>query len=323
MPYLIGIDEAGYGPNLGPLVISASVWRVEAAPAKCDLYRALKSAVAREIEPACAARPSRVAIADSKQLYHPGGGIGVLERGVLAALEVSTARVRDCQTLWNTLAADPHGDRAAEPWLAQRSIPLPHATSETDLASGSELLQTALDRSGIELVALRSRAVLPARFNALLRTHGNKASALSYTSMELLAELLAPLPAEPVLVICDKHGGRNFYQPLLQTAFPEYLVEVRKEGRAESRYYWGPAASRVEVRFCAGGESFLPAALASMTCKYVRELAMHAFNDFWCTHIPGLQPTAGYPQDAKRFKAAIASKQQELELADDLLWREK
>ena len=28
MAYLIGTDEAGYGPNLGPLVISATVWEV-------------------------------------------------------------------------------------------------------------------------------------------------------------------------------------------------------------------------------------------------------------------------------------------------------
>ena len=29
--YLIGTDEAGYGPNLGPLVISATVWQVSGA----------------------------------------------------------------------------------------------------------------------------------------------------------------------------------------------------------------------------------------------------------------------------------------------------
>ena len=28
MAYLIGTDEAGYGPNLGPLVISATLWEV-------------------------------------------------------------------------------------------------------------------------------------------------------------------------------------------------------------------------------------------------------------------------------------------------------
>ena len=28
MGYAIGTDEAGYGPNLGPLVISATVWEI-------------------------------------------------------------------------------------------------------------------------------------------------------------------------------------------------------------------------------------------------------------------------------------------------------
>ena len=31
MPYLVGTDEAGYAPNLGPLVISATVWWVGGA----------------------------------------------------------------------------------------------------------------------------------------------------------------------------------------------------------------------------------------------------------------------------------------------------
>src|SRR5215203_3406446 len=29
MPYLIGTDEAGYAPNLGPLVVTATVWHVD------------------------------------------------------------------------------------------------------------------------------------------------------------------------------------------------------------------------------------------------------------------------------------------------------
>ncbi len=86
-------------------------------------------------------------------------------------------------------------------------------------------------------------------------------------------------------------------------------------------FRWGPVPRRVEIRFAAKGESFLPAALASMASKYLRELAMTAFNAFWIRQVPGLRPTAGYPVDALRFKADIASRQQQLGISDDVLWR--
>ena len=46
MPYLIGTDEAGYGPNLGPLVIAATAWQVpdDLPPAeefKSEVFRRL------------------------------------------------------------------------------------------------------------------------------------------------------------------------------------------------------------------------------------------------------------------------------------------
>ena len=34
---MIGVDEAGYGPNLGPLVVAATAWQVEPDPAeRCE-----------------------------------------------------------------------------------------------------------------------------------------------------------------------------------------------------------------------------------------------------------------------------------------------
>ena len=65
----------------------------------------------------------------------------------------------------------------------------------------------------------------------------------------------------------------------------------------------------------------MPTALASMTAKYVRELAMIAFNAFWINHLPNLRPTAGYPLDAKRFRKAIAPVQKKLEVSDATIWR--
>ena len=50
---------------------------------------------------------------------------------------------------------------------------------------------------------------------------------------------------------------------------------------------------------------------------------MQSFNAFWCAKVPGLEPTAGYPQDARRFKEQIAAHQRELAIEDRILWRMK
>ena len=60
-----------------------------------------------------------------------------------------------------------------------------------------------------------------------------------------------------------------------------------------------------------------------MASKYLRELAMRAFNEFWCGRVPELAPTAGYPQDAKRFMSAIQTAKTELGIDDGLLWRDR
>jgi hypothetical protein len=58
-----------------------------------------------------------------------------------------------------------------------------------------------------------------------------------------------------------------------------------------------------------------------MTAKYVRELAMEAFNTFWGDRSPGLAPTAGYPLDAARWRRDAAAAIRAAGITDDDLWR--
>ncbi len=326
MPYLIGTDEAGYGPNLGPLLITATVWRVEAEAFDvdsplADLYRRLKRVVCRK--PPADRRGPRLAIADSKQLYNPAQGIEHLERGVLATLSLLDCHPTDWQEIWHLVDRDAPSYLDELPWHVDFASPIPWAADREDLVQIGARLRRGLAQAGVELVAIRSTAVFPARFNACTAAAGNKAEALSQWTLELVADVLSHCPAEPVLIVCDKHGGRNRYGRLLQQQFPDPLVEVRCEGTPVSIYRWGPESERVEIQFRAGGEDFLPAALASMVSKYLRELAMRAFNDFWCRRVPDLKPTAGYPGDARRFKQAIAVRQSELAIDDAILWRDR
>ena len=71
MGLIIGMDEAGYGPNLGPLVISATVWRVPGDPRQVDFWKSLGSVVSQS-----ATKDSdRIHVADSKEVYLPSRGI--------------------------------------------------------------------------------------------------------------------------------------------------------------------------------------------------------------------------------------------------------
>lgn len=320
MTLLIGTDEAGYGPNLGPLIVSASVWDVPDGVKADDLYGLSGGSIVpqrgRNGKPV-------VVIADSKALYQPAKGLGPLESGVMAALGVLDHGPATWRQAWDALAPDSAAARRAIPWYAGYDAPVPVHAGKDEVAAQVELLRAGLARAGVKLVALRSRAVFPEEFNRLVDGHGSKGAALSHVTLALAASLFEAHAAGPVAIVCDKHGGRNRYRDLLERHFPPWLVEVHGESRAASVYRFGPAERRVEVRFQMKAEACLPAALASMASKYLRELAMAAVNDFWARRKPGLRPTAGYPADAKRFREEISGVQAELGIADAVLWRNK
>ncbi len=302
MGYLVGMDEAGYGPNLGPLVISATLWETPAGLDNEDLFSHLSHAIAPRLDGVSATAGPWVAMADSKVLYTPGKGLRHLERGLWAALGLLQCRPRTWRDVWQALAPEALAAMPLMPWHADYdgSAPLDYLAEE--LEPLVEALRTGLAAAGVRLAAVRSRAIFAEEFNELVERHGSKGTALSHQTLALAAQVIETLPPGPISLVCDKHGGRNRYGPLLAAHFPEWLVEVRGEGRRRSTYRFGPPERRVEVCFRVEGESCLAAALASMASKYLRELAMRAMNDFWCRRVPGLRPTAGYPGDARRFR---------------------
>jgi ribonuclease HIII len=373
MGILIGMDEAGYGPNLGPLVVAATAWRVDDASATnsppygepalaggqtgaavangraqsatallkpprprtlrkpqiaehLDLYRILRNIVAKS--------PSerRVPIADSKALYNPATGLRQLERGLHAVLLTLNPRLDRWSAVVEYCNADPDGHHRRACWPDGFDCKVPVHACPEELTRLGTRFSRACGAAGVEPLAVRARLVFPAEFNELVERLGNKATALSHITIGLLREVAdtvcpqtsqSPTPQPSTHIVCDKHGGRNFYTALLQHHFSEHWIAPVFESHSESRYEWGTEESRTRVTFRINGEAFLPTALASMTAKYLRELAMRAFNEFWQSHIPNLRPTAGYSGDSRRFKKDIETKQRELKIDDHDIWRTK
>lgn len=323
MQYLVGTDEAGYGPNLGPLVISATLWQVPQGTDGEDLYDRLAEVIVPTREQAARNTAARVAMADSKVLYRPGKGLRHLERGLWAALALLDRRPETWSQVWHALAPEAAGDLRAIPWYAEYDSPVPLQLDPDELKPLRPALHRGLAAAGVRLLELRSRAVFPRQFNELVERHGSKGTALSHLTFELISQVMEPLDEGSISIICDKHGGRNRYAGQLQAAWCADWIDVVRETRAESSYRLRDDGVEHDVHFRSGGEAFLPTALASMTSKYLRELAMRAFNAFWCERVADLRPTAGYPQDARRFKSAIAAAQAELDIPDVLLWRSR
>ena len=65
MTLLIGTDEAGYGPNLGPLVVAATAWRIDA---RVEAAEAVLTTALLDVDAATGARPGTPLWADSKQI---------------------------------------------------------------------------------------------------------------------------------------------------------------------------------------------------------------------------------------------------------------
>jgi hypothetical protein len=329
MALLIGMDEAGYGPNLGPLVISATAWDVPGNPRKVDLW----TTFAGIVEQSAPMNDSHIQIADSKDVYSPARGLDCLEAGVLRSLAVWHATrmpacsdsdpsrpsqlPATCREFIRQIAIQPD-EFDNEPWFVGADIPL-------NVPRNAALSDDWIDRCrahGIRLRAICADVVLTQRFNEQTRRHDSKGRALSEMSMRLLKHIWQACDAddhEAVLILADKHGGRNRYHEFLPIVFGDRFIRCHKESMDQSRY----RVVNAEIRFETKSERHLPVALASMVAKYARELSMILFNRFWEARQPGLRKTAGYPLDALRFKADIAATQRQLGIDNEILWRER
>jgi len=321
MAVVVGIDEAGLGPVLGPLVVSSAAIELPPAAGDADLWELLAGAVARR------PRHGALAIADSKRLYRGGGvgrGLAAIERAVLASLAALGRRPDSLEALLRCLAPEALAEAAAYPWYRDLARPLPAACDPATIDGDAARLDAALHASGLRLSRLRSVVLLPHEFNRLLVTHANKAVVSFGAAARLLVAARRDHAGRALVINLDRQGGRRRYRDLLAGLWPGATIRIDEESPARSAYSLEDGDGRLRLAVSVGAEErALPVALASMLSKYLRELLMEPFNAFWTGRLPGLAPTAGYPVDGIRFFRAIEPQLGALGLGADWVYRRR
>lgn len=298
--YIAGIDEAGYGPLLGPLVITSVVF--ETPRPEQSLWSALRGAVCRR-----ACRSGRIQIADSKKLFTPAAGPGRLERGVLTCLRAGGMEVVETfEELLGRLCHHFGEPLDSQPWYSDLAIPLPVAADPEDISQAAAKLRAEMLKKGVALRDVCVNPVHPPKLNRLIRQRDNKATVLFEETMSLVRRLLHIYGRRGITITADRQGMRRYYEPLICQAFPMSRVDVISEEKKRSEYEIRTGDGIMRLSFVEKAEdAHLPVALASMCGKYVREVFMSAFNGYWRERVEGLRPTSGYPRDARRFLTDI------------------
>lgn len=307
MPVIVGIDESGYGPLLGPLVVAATAWRADAPADEVDFWQRLARAVCRGARRADA----RLRVDDSKRLFSQDGGLGPLERPVLAfaaalglprdSLDAFVRAVAGADGAQRPLASD-------QPWYARLDRPLPVVRAAAPSDATTRRLAETMDAAGVRCTDLAVRIVPEDAFNRRLRATRNKAAVNLEQVLLLVQRAVDAHPREPIHFLIDRLGGRTDYRSVLQLAFPDRALHVLEASEGRSGYRL-TRAGRPDWTFLFAVQAdtrYLPVALAGMLAKYCRELLMREFNAWWRRLDPALRPTAGYYTDARRFLADIA-----------------
>ncbi|MFH1143719.1 MAG: hypothetical protein V1774_04160 [Candidatus Eisenbacteria bacterium] len=302
-----GIDEAGYGPILGPLVVARSVFLVEAADPRAplpSLWTLQRGAVCRRAGDGL----QRVAINDSKLLYNATLGLRHLERGVLGFLYAAAIRPRSLNELFASLAHDAASQEMTLAWYREPSggPRLPSCVEQVELERVATRVVRAWSDSGLRLAEVKAAIVFEDRFNRMVGDCQSKAACSWCFVAEHLQSIWENYGELHPRVIVDRQGGRRNYLELLAALFPWTRLRLIECRPAVSSYEVSDERRSMEIAVHVASErDHLPAAFASMTAKYLRELLMARFRAYWQQQAPAVRGSSGYAADGQRFLREI------------------
>lgn len=297
MAVLAGIDEAGYGPILGPLVVSSTAFSLPSELLGADLWQILNKSASNKRKRLA----GRLLIADSKKVYNKSAGIKHLERTILSCLKCLDKTPATLTELLATLCPDCLERLNIYPWhknIGDYST----MTNQADVTVASSVFREDMASNDIKLLEIKSCCLDVAYYNRMVNNVKNKANVLFTAVCQLIKTAYDNFSNDDLQIIVDRQGGRTRYRRDLLRMFPDMELKILKENAQISSYQLEANGKSMRLHFAVGGDDkFLPVSLASMVSKYIRELMIDGMNRYFVALCPQLKPTAGYWKDGLRF----------------------
>jgi ribonuclease HII len=300
--FVVGVDENGLGPRLGPLIATTVALEV-------DTY----------LQSEYGYLGKSLGLYDSKATSG-FGKMAASEAITLAILErIHGRQPRNADELIALIALQPDALSAGTCPPQSRpqcwSLPVELPVFGGDIDRG----RLALDRlksARIYPRHLQSAVVCAARVNSEVRRLGSKLVLDLSLFEQLLIEARARL-SNDFEAWCGKVGGIDCYPKYFRHLIG-YTVEA--EARARSSY---KIAGMGRVTFEVDADAnHLPVSLASMVGKYLREVQMERQNRFYLQLDPSLKRVSGYrDKNTAAFVAATTALRQKLAIADNCFER--
>jgi len=317
MAILVGVDEAGFGPILGPLVVSSCAFSLPHDLLKADLWLVLRRSLSKTRKRLA----GRLLIADSKKAYSRSIGIKHLERTVLAALQCLGKEPATLTELASFLCPNCLERWSDYPWYSDiddHQLLIDGA----DKAIASAVLADDLNSNAMELLAMKSCCLDVAYYNKMVANVKNKANVLFSATSRLIKAAYDNFGDDDLHIVVDRQGGRMHYRKNLQRMFYDMKLKILRENSTTSSYELTADGRSMHIHFVVGAdERFLPVSLASMTSKYLRELLICNINCYFNGFGTDLKPTAGYWKDGLRFIEDIKANLPEVKFSHEQLIR--
>ncbi len=297
---LVGIDEAGVGPLLGPLVISATAFSMQQQLLKADLWQKFSSAVKKNKR----ALSGKMLITDSKKAFCSKASAKPrkhLEKTVLASLMSLGKAPKTTKQLLETLCPEAMLRLESYDWYGKNlDWQLEHNPDETAICS--QVFTDSMAKSEIKLISMQSTCLDVAYYNEMVEKIRNKSTVIFSALCGLIYDVLKNTDGQNYQFIIDRQGGRTKYTQPLRKMFPEMSLKILAEEKNISSYQMSTSQKTLRLHFLVkADEKQLPVSLASMVSKLVRELLVDRINSYFISQCPGLKPTAGYWSDGTRF----------------------